>query len=274
MRTAGACAPASDINFMIARQGRRPLFGADRSRDLRRSRTRKDPGYREIPVKWDLEGQHDGIEQTIAKGSWVDISRAGAARRGPIALCRDDLADLARRGQAGGAELGWRGGSLDARHREPGAFGSPRPRRASSRSTPASRSPSGPGTISPACSIRRPGSLRSRRRRARSGSTATSARRNRDARQSAALAGAGAAAIAAERAGQGVVHHFNGKIERPRITDGGAGLDGLTRRARLRRRGAVRSPNGISPSASRPTSRPISVLPRRTAPASTCRRAR
>ena len=57
---------------------------------------------------------------------------------------------------------------------------------------------------------------------------------------SAALAGTGAAAIAAERAGQGVVHHFNGKIERPRIADGGAGLDARSSRsARLRDAGGA-----------------------------------
>lgn len=31
------------------------------------------PGYREIPVSWALEGEHDGEEQRVAKGSWIDI---------------------------------------------------------------------------------------------------------------------------------------------------------------------------------------------------------
>ena len=31
------------------------------------------PGYRDIPVSWALEGEHDGEEQRVAKGSWIDI---------------------------------------------------------------------------------------------------------------------------------------------------------------------------------------------------------
>ncbi len=33
----------------------------------------KGPGYREIPIAWALEGEHDGGEQRVAKGSWIDI---------------------------------------------------------------------------------------------------------------------------------------------------------------------------------------------------------
>jgi len=60
------------------------------------------PGYREIPVSWALEGEHDGEEQRVAKGSWIDIPLLDLGnRRMADCLRGDDLADADRGIHAG-----------------------------------------------------------------------------------------------------------------------------------------------------------------------------
>ena len=61
-----------DIAFMISVKGG-GRYSTRIARVICGDPNPRGPGYREIPVKWDLEGQHDGIEQIIAKGSWVDV---------------------------------------------------------------------------------------------------------------------------------------------------------------------------------------------------------
>jgi N,N-dimethylformamidase len=214
-----------DINFMIAVKGG-GRYSARIARVICGDPNPKGPGYREIPVKWDLEGQHDGIEQTIAKGSWVDVS-ALALPVGPIAFAATVWPTLLAAGRQ--AVLNWAGvgGSLTLGVGERGAF---------------VRLVSGQDTVEVETGI----ALTERAWHdiaclfdPATGSLAIAQaprkiRLDRDERATkmlsapkAALAGMGAAAIAAERASPGAVHHFNGKIERPRITDGAAGLDGV-----------------------------------------------
>ena len=214
-----------DIQFMIAVKGG-GRYSARIARVICGDPNPKGPGYREIPVKWDLEGQHDGIEQTIAKGSWVDIP-ALALPGGPVGFAATIWPTLLAAGQQ--AVLNWAGvgGSLTLGIGERGAFA----RLATSAGIveietgialterawhdiaclfdPAT------GVLSIAQAPRKIRLDHDERATKSSGAPRT------------ALAGTGTAAVAAERQGQRVVHHFNGKIERPRITDGGGGLDGL-----------------------------------------------
>src|SRR6187402_465672 len=109
-----------DIKFMIAVKGG-GRYSARIARVICGDPNPKGPGYREIPVKWDLEGQHDGIEQTIAKGSWVDVS-ALALPAGPIAFAATVWPTLLAAGKQ--AVLNWAGagGSLTLGVGERGAF--------------------------------------------------------------------------------------------------------------------------------------------------------
>ena len=214
-----------DIKFMIAVKGG-GRYSARIARVICGDPNPKGPGYREIPVKWDLEGQHDGIEQTIAKGSWVDIPVL-ALPGGPVGFAATIWPTLLAAGKQ--AVLNWAGagGSLTVGIGERGAFA----RLATSSGIievetgialterawhdiaclfdPAT------GVLSIAQAPRKIRLDHDERATKSSGAPRT------------ALAGTGAAAIAAEREDQRVAHHFNGKIERPRITDGGGGLDGL-----------------------------------------------
>ena len=186
------------INFMIAvKAGGR--YSARIARVICGDPNPKGPGYREIPVKWDLEGQHDGIEQSIAKGSWVDVS-ALALPAGPIAFAATVWPTLLAAGRQ--AVLNWAGAG--------GA---------------------------PSVFVARSSRLR-RSAQGKAQSTISTARSNGRASPMAATA---------------LMMSSPRKALEPRPRP---------------------SPNGIFPSAFRPTLRPISVRPGRTAFASICRRAR
>jgi len=231
--------PGEEINFMIGVRGG-GRYRARIARVICGDPNPQGPGYREIPVSWALEGEHDGEEQLVAKapGSIFPCS-IWAPANGPIVFAATIWPTLIAADRQ--AVLSWRGGdaalTLGIGAKESSA-GSPRPR-ASSMSTSASPSPSAPGTISPACSIQPLGRCNWLRRRARPGSIAASAPRKRPAK-SVRLSGAGAAAVAAEHSGDGAHLHFNGKIERPRIVAGVGGIVCGARDATHRRRDTQR----------------------------------
>ena len=64
--------PGETMDFMISVQngGR---FTARIARVICGDPNPAGPGYREVPVAWDGEGEHDGKEQPVALGSWVDV---------------------------------------------------------------------------------------------------------------------------------------------------------------------------------------------------------
>jgi N,N-dimethylformamidase len=100
--------PGEEINFMIGvRGGRR--YRARIARVICGDPNPQGPGYREIPVSWALEGEHDGEEQLVAKGSWIDIPLLdpGTGER-PIAFAATIWPTLITAGRQ--AVLSWRGG--------------------------------------------------------------------------------------------------------------------------------------------------------------------
>ena len=64
--------PGEEINFMIGVRGG-GRYRARIARVICGDPNPQGPGYREIPVSWALEGEHDGEEQRVVKGSWIDI---------------------------------------------------------------------------------------------------------------------------------------------------------------------------------------------------------
>jgi len=78
--------PGEKINFMVGVRGG-GRYRARIARVICGDPNPQGPGYREIPVSWALDGEHDGKEQLVAKGSWIDIPLLdmGADKR-PIAF--------------------------------------------------------------------------------------------------------------------------------------------------------------------------------------------
>src|SRR3984893_15424336 len=78
--------PGEELSFMISVRGG-GRYSARVARVLCGDPNPKGPGYREVPMPWDLEGEHEGEEQLIAKGSWIDVPKLdlGSAKR-PIAF--------------------------------------------------------------------------------------------------------------------------------------------------------------------------------------------
>src|SRR3984893_6514479 len=100
--------PGEEINFMIGVRG----GGRYRDRIARvicGDPNPQGPGYREIPVSWALEGEHDGEEQRVVKGSWIDIPLldlgTGERRIGFAATIWPTLIAADRQ-----AVLSWKGG--------------------------------------------------------------------------------------------------------------------------------------------------------------------
>jgi N,N-dimethylformamidase len=216
--------PGEEINFMIGVRGG-GRYRARIARVICGDPNPQGPGYRESPVSWALEGDHDGEEQLVAKGSWIDIPLLdlGTGER-PIAFAATIWPTLIAADRQ--AVLSWRGGdaALTLGIAAKGVFcslvtpeglvdvdiGVPLTERAwhdiACRFDPAA------GTLQLAQAPRK-------------------ARLDRDERteksvlaKSARLSGVGAVAVAAERSGDGAHLHFNGKIERPRIVEGVGGV--------------------------------------------------
>lgn len=215
--------PGEQIDFMISVQGG-GRYQARVARILCGDPNPQGPGYREEPVAWALEGGHDGEEQRLAKGSWVDLPQLDlengrpvifAATVWPTLISADARAVLSWSG--GGMTLTLGVGRRGAFCRLSGPGGAteivtklPLTERAwhdiACRYDPAT------GSLQVAQSPRK------RRldcdERAERGAEA----------QPGAFGGPGAGAIAAERVGGVATAHFNGKIERPRILNGAVGL--------------------------------------------------
>lgn len=64
--------PGEPIRFMVSVQGG-GRYRARIARVLCADPNPAGPGYREVPVPWSLEGEHDGEEQPIRLGSRIDI---------------------------------------------------------------------------------------------------------------------------------------------------------------------------------------------------------
>ena len=60
-----------------------------------------------MPVAWALEGEHEGQERSIAKGSWVDVPRLDLGA-GPVIFCATIWPTLLAAGEQ--AVLSWSGG--------------------------------------------------------------------------------------------------------------------------------------------------------------------
>ncbi|MBN8939205.1 MAG: N,N-dimethylformamidase [Rhizobiales bacterium] len=186
----------------------------------------KGPGYREVPVAWALEGQHQGEEQPVALGSWVDVPALdlGVAGR-PIAFAATVWPTLVKAGRQ--AVLNWsgNGAALTLGIGPAGAF---------------CRLATAAGTIEIEAGL----ALTERAwhdiaclydpasHTLHLGQAPRRIRLDRDERRTVSqttaagpLAGAGHAAIAAERVGMAAIAHFNGKIERPRVLGGTDGLE-------------------------------------------------
>ncbi|WP_315834870.1 N,N-dimethylformamidase beta subunit family domain-containing protein [Bradyrhizobium prioriisuperbiae] len=217
--------PGETINFMIGVRGG-GRYRARIARVICGDPNPRGPGYREIPVPWTLEGEHDGKEQLIAKGSWIDIPSLdlGTSAK-PIAFAATIWPTLLVAGRQ--AVLNWKGGdvSLTLGIGTKGAFcrlatpagvldietGNPLTERAWYDIA---------GVFDPATGTLRLGQAPRKARldrdeRAETNATAKGAR----------LSGVGAVAVAAERSNDGPHLHFNGKIEWPRIVAGTGGLD-------------------------------------------------
>lgn len=208
--------PGEAINFMVGVRGG-GRYRARIARVICGDPNPQGPGYREIPVAWGLEGEHEGQEQHIAKGSWIDIASLDLGGARPIAFVATIWPTLIAAGRQ--AVLSWRRGAttLTLGIGAQGAFcrlvtptgtseveaGVALTERAwhdiACRFDPAA------GTLQIAQAPRKPRLDRDER-----AETSVAA-------QGDAPSGAGNVAIAAQRAGDATHLHFNGKIERPRI---------------------------------------------------------
>ena len=215
--------PGEEIGFKISVVGG-GRYRARIARVLCGDPNPKGPGYREIAVPWALEGDHDGIEQPIALGSWVDVAALDLGPpEGPVALAATVWPTRLAAGRQ--VVLNWSGaaGALSLGIGPKGAF---------CRLTgPAGMveietgvAPTERAWHDIACLVDPARGL------VRVGQAPRKPRLDRDERGTAEATaggrpgGAGRAAIAAERHDGGVRAHFNGKIERPRILAGTADL--------------------------------------------------
>lgn len=234
--------PGETINVMIGVRGG-GRYRARIARVICGDPNPQGPGYREVAVPWALEGEHDGQEQLIAKGSWIDVPSLdlGAGGR-PIAFVATIWPTLPAAGRQ--AVLNWTSGktALTLGAGAKGAFcklttpagvveletGIPLTERAWHDIV---------GVFDPSTGTLRLAQAPRKARLDRDERAETSAAAN-----NAALFGPGAAAVAAERSDGGVHLHFNGKIERPRIV---AGVDGLDAVLAAQRTGAATSSASI-----------------------------
>ena len=213
--------PGEEIRFMVGVRGG-GRYGARIARVLCGDPNPKGPGYREVPVAWEGEGEHAGFERAVAKGSWVDVPGVDLGAGGAVALAATVWPTRLGAGQQ--VALGWSGdgatltlgvGPDGACCRVAGPSGSvavagvPLTERAW-HDIACSYDPA-TGRLRLGQAPRRP--RLDRDERCQSGATGPAG----------LLAGLGVASIAADR-GAGC---FNGKIERPRILDGSPGLDAI-----------------------------------------------
>jgi hypothetical protein len=78
--------PGEEINFMIGVRGG-GRYRARVARVVCGDPNPQGPGYREIPVAWVLEGEHDGEEQRVAKGlrgANAPLGKTGSPKTGNL----------------------------------------------------------------------------------------------------------------------------------------------------------------------------------------------
>ncbi len=213
--------PGEPIHFMIGVQGG-GRYRARVARVICGDPNPAGPGYREVPVAWDGEGEHEGNEQHVALGSWVDVPSVELPfETGPVEFRATVWPTRLAAGKQ--AVLSWTdGGPFTLGVGPHGAFarfssaygvfeaetGIPLTERAwhdiSAMLDPAS------GRLSVAQAPQR---TRLDRVEAAEAAVPVSG--------FCGLLDAGSASIAAERVGERLTRHFNGKVERPRILKGG-----------------------------------------------------
>ena len=215
--------PGETIRFMIS-----VLGGARYSARIGRvtcgDPNPKGPGYREVAVAWDQEGEHQGVEQAIVKGSWIDVPELDLGDgAGPIAFAATIWPTCPEAGIQ--TVLAWWGteASLSLGIGPRGvvchvsAGGETTVIEAGMPLTPRAWHDIGchfdpsTGMLDIAQSPRATRLDRDERRR-------------RSVPSAGRLAGLGAVSIAADRRGRADAYHFNGKIERPRIVRCAEGL--------------------------------------------------
>lgn len=216
--------PGEEIKFMIGVAGG-GTYSARMARVICGDPNPQGPGYREIPVDWELEGDHEGTEQLVAKGSWIDVPRLDLGQvNGRIAFAATIWPTLTSAGDQSALNWSGDGVSLTLGIGISGAFcefsGSQGTIRLETHTPLTERSwydigcifDRVEGTIEIGQAPRRPRLDRKEDNQCRRPAEGLS------------HSGIGSAAIAAERSQGGVGRHFNGKIERPRILAGNAGL--------------------------------------------------
>jgi N,N-dimethylformamidase len=202
-----------DFNISVLGGGR---YKARVARVLCGDPNPKGPGYREVPATWAMEGEHEGEEQPIHLGSWVDVPGvvlpAGdigfSATLWPTRLAAGQQAVLSFASTAGSLTLGVGPNGAYCRLVTPsGEQTLETGVKLTERAWYDIACDLTGGTLALHQSAHRP-------RLDRQESAACSAA------STAMLGGAGAVAVAADRSTQVVRAHFNGKIERPTIIAG------------------------------------------------------
>ncbi len=220
--------PGETIRFMIS-----VLKGGDYTARVARVQcgdpNPAGPGYRETPMPSPLDGMHAGIDQPVRLGSWVEVPRVDLDNTGPVGLVatvwptlvsKPDQVVLAWAGAGGSLALGIGPAGAFCRLTTPGGMVTLRtevPLTERSWHDIACLYDPDSGTLSLGQAPHAPRL-----------DIAEAAQVSCPAPQ-AELAGAGSASIAAASGGM-TGAHYNGKIERPAIIAGPAGLDALLRR--------------------------------------------
>ena len=76
--------PGETIRFMVSAQGARP-FAARVARVHCGDPNPRGPGYREETMPCATDGRHQGREQPLQLGSWVDVPALDLGAPGPLA---------------------------------------------------------------------------------------------------------------------------------------------------------------------------------------------
>jgi N,N-dimethylformamidase len=240
--------PGETVRFMVSARGAKP-YTARVARVHCGDPNPGGPGYREEAMPCAIEGRHDGVEQPLHLGSWVEVPALDlGAAGGPVAFAATVWPTLTRGRQA---VLSWRGGgggggaALTLGASPEGAFA----RLDTGTGEAAMVSAGAPLTerawhdiacaFDPAAGRLRVGQAPRRTRLDLDEAASAEA----PAPHGTVLAGLGAGAIAARREPAGAPPrsaHFNGKIERPRVL-ATADLGGVLA---AQRRGDLAPPGG------------------------------
>lgn len=212
--------PGETVRFMVSTRGGKP-YTARVARVHCGDPNPRGPGYRETPMPSAVEGRHEGVEQPVHLGSWVDVPALDLGAPGPLAFAATVWPTLVRGRHAALCWTGAGGATLTLGVSPDGAFA--RLATTDGEVFVSAQAPltdrawhdialvldPGTGTLAVGQAPRRPRLDRDEAARA-----AVSVERG-----ATAASGPGAVSIAAERGSGGAPAsaHFNGKIERPRV---------------------------------------------------------